>query len=262
MRQNLRVFFVGGYLSYRALFNWMHWSYYIPTMLGSPVFQVLFFAYVGRFAQVRDDEFFVTGNAVQLSAMAGVYGMAMTIGGERWTQTLSPLMATPANRLPLFLGRSLPLIANGIITSAFAFGVGWVLLDFDMAASQIPALAVVVVSSAFACTSLGLLVGAVGLRARDVFFVANLVVFSLLLFCGVNIPLETLPGWMQAVSRLLPLTHGIEAARAIADGATLAEVDHLVWTELGIGVAYAAVAYGLFRFFELEGRRRATLETI
>jgi ABC-2 type transport system permease protein len=262
MRQNLRVFFVGGYLSYRALFNWMHWSYYVPTMLGSPIFQVLFFAYVGRFAQLRDDEFFVTGNAVQLSAMAGVYGMAMTIGGERWTQTLSPLMASPASRLPLFLGRSLPLIANGIVTSAFAFTVGWLLLDFEMAPAQIPALAVVVAASAFACTSLGLVVGALGLRARDVFFVANLVVFLLLLFCGVNIPLESLPGWMEAVARALPLTHGIEAARAVADGASLAEVDHLVWTELGIGAVYAALGYTLFRVFEFEGRRRASFETI
>jgi ABC-2 type transport system permease protein len=262
MRQNLRVFFVGGYLSYRALFNWMHWSYYVPTMLGSPIFQVLFFAYVGRFAQLRDDEFFVTGNAVQLSAMAGVYGMAMTIGGERWTQTLSPLMASPASRLPLFLGRSLPLIANGIVTSAFAFTVGWLLLDFEMAPAQIPALAVVVAASAFACTSLGLVVGALGLRARDVFFVANLVVFLLLLFCGVNIPLESLPGWMEAVGRALPLTHGIEAARAVADGASLAEVDHLVWTELGIGAVYAALGYTLFRVFEFEGRRRASFETI
>ena len=66
MRQNLRVFFVGGYLSYRALFNWMHWSYYIPTMLGAPIFQVLFFAYIGRYAKVRNDEFFVVGNAVQV----------------------------------------------------------------------------------------------------------------------------------------------------------------------------------------------------
>jgi ABC-2 type transport system permease protein len=262
MRHNLRVFFVGGYLSYRALFNWMHWSYYVPTMLGSPIFQVLFFAYVGRFAQLRDDEFFVTGNAVQLSAMAGVYGMAMTIGGERWTQTLSPLMASPASRLPLFLGRSLPLIANGIVTSAFAFTVGWLLLDFEMAPAQIPALAVVVAASAFACTSLGLVVGALGLRARDVFFVANLVVFLLLLFCGVNIPLESLPGWMEAVARALPLTHGIEAARAVADGASLAEVDHLVWTELGIGAVYAALGYTLFRVFEFEGRRRASFETI
>ncbi len=129
---NLRIFFIGGYISYRALFNWMHPSMYIPTMLGAPIFQILFFAYIGRFAQVENDEFFVVGNAVQLSAMAGVYGMAMTIGGERWTQTLSQLLATPANRLPLFLGRALPLIANGIITSVFAFAVGWLLLDVHM----------------------------------------------------------------------------------------------------------------------------------
>src|SRR5215216_6154901 len=245
---NLRVFFIGGYLSYRALFNWMHWSYYIPTMLGAPIFQVLFFAYIGRYAQVRNDEFFVVGNAVQLSAMAGIYGMAMTVGGERWTQTLSPLMATPANRLPLFLGRSLPLIANGIITSAFAFGVGWLLLDVDIAASQLPALAVVIAASAFACTSLGLVVGALGLRVRDVFFLANFVVYSLVLFCGVNIPLESLPNWME------------EAARAIADGASLAEVANLVWTELGIGAVYAAAAFALFKLFELEGRRRASFE--
>jgi hypothetical protein len=67
---------------------------------------------------------------------------------------------------------------------------------------------------------------------------------------------------MEAVSRVSPLTHGIEAARLVTDGATLAEVDHLVWTELGIGAIYAAVAYALFRYFESEGRRRATLETM
>jgi ABC-2 type transport system permease protein len=259
---NLRVFFVGGYLSYRALFNWMHWTHYVPTMLGAPLFQVLFFAYMGRFAEVENDEFFVVGNAIQLSAMAGIYGTAMTLGGERWTQTLSSLMATPANRLPLFLGRSVPLIANGIVTSAFAFFVGWVLLDFEMAASQIPALAVVVVASAFACTTFGLVIGAIGLRARDVFFLANLVVYLLILFCGVNIPLESLPGWMQTIGRALPLTHGIEAARAIADGAPLSAVDHLVWTELGIGAAYAVGGYGLFKLLEFEGRRRASFETI
>jgi ABC-2 type transport system permease protein len=259
---NLRVFFIGGYLSYRALFNWMHWSYYIPTMLGAPIFQVLFFAYIGRFAQVRNDEFFVVGNAVQLSAMAGIYGMAMTVGGERWTQTLSQLMATPANRLPLFLGRALPLIANGIFTSAFAFAVGWLLLDVDIDASQLPALGVVIAVSAFACTSLGLVVGALGLRVRDVFFLANFVVYSLVLFCGVNIPLESLPNWMEEVARVLPLTHGIEAARAIADGASLSDVDYLVWTELGIGAVYAGAAYALFKLFELEGRRRASFETI
>jgi ABC-2 type transport system permease protein len=259
---SLRVFFIGGYLAYRALFNWLRPTIYIPTMLGGPVFQILFFAYIGRFANLRNDEFFVVGNAVQASALAGIFGMAMTIGGERWTQTLSPLLATPANRIALFMGRALPLVANGVLVSAFGFAVGWALLDFDLTAGEIPAIALVVVVSSFACTSLGLMTGAVGLRARDVFFLANLVALLLLLFCGVNVPLDSLPGWMQAVAKGLPLTHGIQAAREIAAGASLSDVSDLVFTEAAIGVAYAVVAYGLLRFFEADGRRRATLETI
>jgi ABC-2 type transport system permease protein len=258
----VRVFFLGGYYAYRALFNWMHWTHYIPTMFGGPLFQLLFFVYVGRFAGLQNDEFFVTGNAIQLSAMGGIYGTAMTIGGERWTQTLSVLMATPANRFAMFLGRALPLIANGILVSVFVFTVGWLLLDFDLAGAQVPALAVVIVASAFSCTALGLVVGAVGLRTRDVFFLANIVVYSLLLVCGANVPTSELPGWLEAVSRAVPLTHGIEAARAVADGASLAAVDYLVWTEIAIGACYAAGAFGLFKLFEFEGRRRASFEAI
>jgi ABC-2 type transport system permease protein len=259
---NLRVFFIGGYLAYRALFNWIHWSIYVPTMLGSPIFQILFFAYIGRFAGLRDDAFFVVGNAVQVACMAGVYGMALTIGGERWTQTLSPLLATPANRFALFMGRALPNFVNGLIVSTFGFLVGWALLEFDPALASLPALALCVVVSAASCTALGMLIGSIGLRARDVMFLANLVYFLLLLFCGVNIPLEELPGWMEAIGRSLPLTHGIEAAREVAAGASLSAVDHLLWTEAAIGAVYALAAYGLFRYLEIEGRRRASLETI
>jgi ABC-2 type transport system permease protein len=258
----VRVFFLGGYYAYRALLNWMHWTHYIPTMLGGPIFQLLFFVYVGRFAGLQNDEFFVTGNAIQLSAMGGIYGTAMTIGGERWTQTLSPLLATPANRIALFLGRALPLVANGVFVSAFGFAVGWALLDFRLSAGEVPGIALVVLVSSFACTALGLMTGAVGLRARDVFFLANLVTLVLLLFCGANVPLDSLPGWMQTVAKGLPLTHGIQAARELADGAPFSDVSGLVATEAAIGACYAAAAYFLLRFFEADGRRRATLETI
>ena len=115
-----RIFVVGGVLSYRALFNWMQPVVYVPTMLGGPLFQILFFAYIGRASGVESDAFFVVGNAVQVAAMAGIFGVAMTIGGERWTQTLSLVLVSPANRFALFLGRALPLIVNGFILSASA----------------------------------------------------------------------------------------------------------------------------------------------
>lgn len=262
MINSIRVFGVGGVIAYRALFNWQSPTYYVPTMLGHPLFQILFFAYLGRFSHVRDDTFFVVGNAVQVSAMAGVYGMAMTIGGERWTATLSPLLATPANRLALFLGRALPQIVNGFAVSTFGFACGWALLDFHPTPSGLPALTLVVAITCASCTGFGLAAGALALRYRDVFTIANPAYFLMLLVCGVNVPLSALPGWLAAIGRGLPLTHGIEAARKLAVGASFGDVRGLVATEIAVGLAWALFAYALLRFFEAESRRRATLELL
>ena len=168
-----------------------------------------------------------------------------------WAGTRSRSPAWPA-----------PNFVNGLIVSTFGFLVGWALLDFDPPLSAVPGLALCVLISAASCTALGMVIGAIGLRARDVMFLANLVYFLLLLFCGVNVPLDELPAWMEAIGRALPLTHGIEAAREVAAGAPLSSVADLLWTEAGIGAAYAFVAYGLFRYFESAGRRRASLETL
>jgi ABC-2 type transport system permease protein len=261
MTAAFRVFFVGGAISYRALFNWIRPGMYIATMLGSPLFQILFFTYLGRYTHSESESFFVVGNAVQVSSMSAIYGMTMGIANERQFGTLQPLLATPANRLAVFAGRALPFVANGLVVSAFGFIVGRLLLDFHPAARTLPALALVVLVTTCSCTAFGLVIGSIGLRARDVFFAANLVYFVMLLVCGVNVANGDLPGWLGAIGRCLPLTHGIAAARKIADGAALGDATRLMIVEALIGLAYAIVAYGLFRLFEAEGRRRASLET-
>jgi ABC-2 type transport system permease protein len=257
----LRVFFVGGLIAYRGLFNWIRPSMYIPTMLIGPIFQILFFAYLGRYSRLENDAFFVVGNAIQASAMSAVFAGTMTIANERSYQTLSALLATPANRFAVFMGRSLPVLASGLLVSAWGFVMGRLLLNFHPPLASIPALAVVVVVSVASCTVFGLTIGSIGMRARDVFMSANVAYYLMWLLCGVNIPLGSLPGWLAQIGRLLPLTHGIAAGRQVAAGASLSSVSGLVWTELGVGAAYAAIAFTLVRLFEFEGRRRASLET-
>jgi ABC-2 type transport system permease protein len=230
-------------------------------MLIGPLFQILFFAYLGRYSGLQNDAFFVVGNAVQSSAMSGVFAATMAIANERQYQTLSPLLATPANRFAIFMGRSLPVVASGLVVSAWGFGMGRLLLHFRPPLTSLPALALVTVVSVVSCTAFGLTLGSVGMRARDVFMTANVAYYLMWLLCGVNIPLDALPGWLQQIGRLMPLTHGIAAAREIAAGGGLGPVSGLVWTELGVGAAYAAVAFTLVRYFEYEGRRRASLET-
>ena len=261
MSVSARIFFVGGAISYRALFNWIQPGMYVATMLGSPLFQILFFTYVGRYAGSQDDAFFIVGNAIQVAAMAGIFGMTMGIANERQYGTLQPLLATPANRLAIFAGRALPFVVNGIAVSVFGFVASWLLLDFRPADGSVPALAVAILVTTCSCVALGMLIGSIGLRARDVFFGANLVYFLMLLVCGVNIANEDLPNWLGAIGRCLPLTHGIEAAREIVAGSSLSDVSGLLATEALIGLLYATAAYTLFRVFEAEGRRRASLET-
>jgi ABC-2 type transport system permease protein len=259
---SFRVFTIGGVIAYRALFNWVSPWIFIPTLLGGPIFQILFFSYLGRYSGLRDDSYFVVGNGVQICAMTSVYGATMAIANERWFGTLSALLASPANRLALFLGRAVPFIANGLFVSIFGLVLGWALLNFDPPLRSLPALGLVLVVTVGSCTAFGLLLGSVGLRARDVFFASNLAYFLMLLFCGVNVPLSSLPGWMAAIGRVLPVTHGVEAARGVAAGQALGTVTRPLLVELGIGAAYAVAAYSLFRFFEGESRRRASLETL
>lgn len=258
---SLRIFFVGGLMSYRALFGWLSPWVLIPSMLVAPLFQILLFAYIGRAASLESDEFYVVGNALQYASIPCLFAMGNTIAGERWQQTLPVILATPARRLPLFVGRALPVIANGFLVALIALAAGGAVLGIDIPASSLPAIVLATAVTAYSCTGLGLVNAALGLRVRETAVLSNIIFGLLLILCGVNIPLDELPGWMSAIGRGLPLTHSIAAARLLADGTGLAEVGGLLWTELAIGTAWALAGYVLLRFFEHESRRRATLET-
>lgn len=260
LRTAWRIFWFGGLMSYGMLFNWARPSIYIPTLIGGPTFQLFFFAALGSYATDRSPAYFAIGNAVQVSVLAGVFGMTMAIANERWFGTLPAILATPANRAALFAGRFLPFVFNGLLVSLYALAVGIVFLGVRLEPSGLAVVGLALLTTVFSCTAIGALQGAISLRLRDGLFGANLIMMGILLFCGVNIPLSELPGWMQFVSQLLPFTHGLQAIRQAADGAGLADVGGLILVELLIGCAYAVAAFGLFQLLERSARRNATLD--
>jgi ABC-2 type transport system permease protein len=256
----LRVFVVGGLTSYRALFNWISPWVFFPHMIGYPVFEILFFAYLGRFADVQSDKFFLIGNAFMGIAVTGFFGMSAAIAGERRSQTLSSLLASPASRLALFLGRALPSILTGFVVAATAFAICAVILDVSFTGTELRRIALAAIVCSFSCTAFGMCLGALGLRGRNVTLFADVISGSMLIVSGANVPLDKLPGWVQAISSVIPLTHGIEAARELADGATVSDTAGLLATEAFVGLCYLAAGLVLLRLFEYEGRRSATLE--
>lgn len=261
LTSNLRLFWHGTLLSYIALFHWLRPAQYAASKILMPLAQMFFFVFLGTFATgPANAGFYIIGNAIQIAAVSGIFGVTMSVGGEREAGTLPYLFGTPANRLVTFFGRAFMHILDGMLGVVIAFGWGVVLLGLDLSNTHLAALALTIMVTTLSTCGLGLLLGCLSLITVEVMFINNFVYFLLLIFSGANVALSGMPVWMQAISYSLPLTRGIEAARALVNGAGLADVAPLLWSELGIGLMYGLLGYVLFAWFEIQAKRRGTLE--
>lgn len=257
-----RLLGVGGVIAYRALFNWTSPTMFVCTLFLAPLTQLFFFVFLGRQLDVADDRFFIVGNAVLAATMACVFGGTMAVANERRYGTLGSVLLSPRSRTAIFLGRAIPYAGNGVLVAAFTLGVGSLLLGVRLPVSSLPGLALTLVVAAISCGFFGLTLGAIGLRLRDIWLISNVAVALLVLVTGVNVPAENLPIGVRAIGQIVPVTHAAEAARRLSDGAGLGAALPQIAAELAVGVGYGLLAAVLLRVFEVEARRRASLDAL
>jgi ABC-2 type transport system permease protein len=256
----MRLLTVGGLLAYRALFNWTTPAMFIGTLLVGPLLQLLFFAYLGRELGVANDGFYVIGNAVLAASALCLYGGTMAISNERRFGTLSHVLLSPRSRITVFFGRALPYAANGLLVAAFTLGSGQVLLGLDLPAEVWPGLVLTLAVASMSAACFGLVLGAVGLRIRDVWLVSDCAIAVLMLLSGAIVPRNTLSIGMRSVGDILPLTHAVSAANSLARRGALGSVLPQLTIEFCIALGYAVLAILLLTLFERESRRTGSLD--
>lgn len=260
---NLRLFYEGARLSYIALFHWLRPSTYLASKLLMPLNQILFFTFLGVYANGRDSaDFYIIGNALQMAAISGIYGVTMSIGGDRWSGTLPYIFGAPTNRLIIFLGRAFFHVLDGSVGVIFGLGLGVVLLGLDLSEANLLLLMVVIFTATISTSGMGLMLGSLSLVTVNVWFFNNVMYFLLLLFSGANIPRGDMPQWMVVIGDFLPLTRSIEAARRVIDGASFGDISGLLALELLMGLVYTALGFSLFRWIEMQARQRGTIEAM
>jgi ABC-2 type transport system permease protein len=251
-----QIFVRSMWLQYAALFQWATVRGYVGYKLILPVTQILFFVELGVFATGRQNAlYFALGNAMQITANAGIFGVIATVANERQYGTLPLLLASPANRLVTFLSRAVVNTVDGVISVAIAMVLVVALFGLDLRHANLGVIALAVLVVSATTSGLGLMFGSIGLVMRDAIVIANVVYYLLLVFCGINFPVDRLPAPLQLIAYALPLTRGVEAARQAAVGASLTDVAGLLGGELAVGVVYAALGYVLFRLTEQWARR-------
>lgn len=107
-----------------------------------------------------------------------------------------------------------------------------------------------------------LMLGGLTLRFKRLEMLKEMFQIGVLIFGGVLVPLDHMPGWMAGIARLLPLTPGLEALRqTLLDGVSLlalATEGTLLWL-VGSAVAYLLLGIVIFRWFERLTKRDGAL---
>ena len=259
---NLRLYVASAWYSYRALYAWQSFAPYISVKIVFPLAQMLLFLFMGRLAGLTNPLYIVVGNILLLPATNGVSGVSMTINGERDFRTLPYLIASPAPRAPLFLGRSLVHIIDGLLSTITALILGAVFFHVDLSQSNLALTGLCIFLLSITSCGLGLILGSLSLRTREAWTITSMVVIALYIFSGVNFPVEVLPKFLQVISYSLPLTRGIQAARLAMNGAGWLAIRSLFLEELLVGLIYMGLGYLMFTWFEKLSLVDGQIETV
>ena len=257
----MRVFFASAYYGYKGLFFWETPTIYLTQRLLIPLTGMAFFSLIGKFGGSQPLEFYLIGNAMVIASMSG-YTIGGVIAAERNLGTLIYLIGSPANRVALFFGRAAVHVAESAIFVVIGFGWAILVFGLDLPLSTWPGIVLTIAVGTFAVSGLGLLLGAVAYVILDAGVLGNIVIFTLLLASGANIPLSELPTFLSVIGEALPLTRSIEAARELAAGGAITASLPLLLQEIAVGLGYACVGFFLFSWIEIVARRRGTLESM
>jgi ABC-2 type transport system permease protein len=268
----IRIFASSAVFSFRAQFDWLYPPMWLTMKLVMSLSQMAFFVYVGRFLLTEGSAplgvsdlvaYIAIGNAIQSLSWNTVFSVVNITNSDKWGGTLPLLLATPAPRLPLFIGRAMVHVFDGMLSVAISFIFAVFLFGVNFSNANIFALLVVVFLTAFTMSGFGLLIGGLAFYFREPMIFANIFTFILLIFCGVNFPITALPQPLQYVSYIFPLTYGIDAGRkTIVEGATLSQIAPLLGQMLIVGFAAIMLGYVFFRTFENLARKTGRIEAM
>jgi ABC-2 type transport system permease protein len=175
---------------------------------------------------------FVPGLIIQIAIFGTAFGGFGLIAEVR-SGVVERMRVTPMSRASMLLGRSLRDVvilmvqATIMIVLAIPFGLR---IDLQSVVAVLGLLLLIGLSVAPLSYA-----GALVLKTEDAFApVVNAIALPLLLLSGILLPMALAPDWLQFLSTINPLTHAVDAARALfnADWGN---------PDIAIGVAISAV---------------------
>jgi len=133
---------------------------------------------------------------------------------ERTQGTLERLMATPLRRAEIVVGYMIGFTVLALIQSAEVLLFSLYVLKLYNAGS-VWLIFLVVVLMALAAVNLGVFTSMFARTEFQAVQFIPLVIVPQVLLSGILVPVSTEPGWMQVISKVLPLTYAVDGLRSL-----------------------------------------------
>ncbi|WP_336793885.1 ABC transporter permease [Gordonia malaquae] len=160
---------------------------------------------------------------------------------ERRSGTLERLLTTPIGKLDLLGGYGVAFSVVAAVQAVLASAVAFGLLGLE-AEGSVAWVIVIAMLDAMLGVALGLLCSAFAQTEFQAVQFLPVVVIPQLFLCGLFVPRDQLPGWMEALSDVMPLTYAVQALQEVASHPTATA---LMWRDMGIVAACIVVALSL-----------------
>ena len=160
---------------------------------------------------------------------------------ERTSGTLERLLSTPLAKLDLLFGYALAFGLVAAIQAIVLTAVAYWAFNLTIAGS-VWLVVLVAIADAILGMALGLLASAFARTEFQAVQFMPAIVFPQLFLCGLFAPRAEMAGFLEAISRALPLTYAVQALEEIGRHTSPTA---LLWRDLGIVVGAAIVALAL-----------------
>ncbi|KTF03978.1 ABC-2 family transporter protein [Trueperella bernardiae] len=188
--------------------------------------------------------YLIAGSLVGFSAMVA-YQIAAEIYNEYMAGTLLRVRTLPQgvkiwSTAKLITSAGVILVSQVLLLLATLFFIPGFALTWDKVALAIPFLILTLAATA----PLGFIIGALT-RTATALIIGMLLFMGFMAISGIFFPLDPLPGWLQAVSKVLPIYHGGVVSRWVflggAENVALSSGVLAAWFFLGMIVARKAI---------------------
>jgi len=163
---------------------------------------------------------------------------SITMQRERVSGTLERILTTPLRRLDLLAAYGTAFSIAAAAQASLACVVAFWLLGFETAGNPMLVFAIAIINAVLG-VGLGLLCSAFARTEFQAIQFMPVVIVPQLLLCGIIVPRDLLPEWLQWISNALPASYALEALQLVGANADLSAT---AVRDIGIVVGFAVVA--------------------